>query len=289
MTCLLRVRLLLIFAALSSLTSSAQSAAVVPHSTISNTDDGRRYVASETVGISMLLPLDWIVADEDSPGYSQPAIVLLDLPQTMASMEMDHVTLEASAELFQKTTEEGFQKLAGSFEKLAESSVVRDGHKGVRVSYLSTTNGIRTKLLVEFFSSEKDHWTVSAFAPEEVFEKYRPTFDLMLESVRFVPIQNTKPVQDVANEAYTAGQHAFDHGDMAQAKVSFEMVTAMAPGSATAWTQLGRTYLRLTDYTSAEKAFRKVIQLQPQDQAAYGNLGIALSNQGRSRRGARGF
>ena len=279
-----RIRILLAGMVLSSLACVGQSTPgatppSAPHATINTTSDGRRYVTSDWVGISILLPPDWRIAREEPPSPGKPSTVILNLPQTFATVELNHMVFESSAELFQKTMELGFEKISDSFQKISEASVQRDGREGSRMQCLVTRRGIRSKVMMELFTDGKDHWMISASASDEVFEKYRDLFDRMLQSVRFTALAAAPAGKDAAADAFSSGQYAFNHGDLAEARSQLERAAKLAPASATAWILLGRTYLRLDDNLRAEEAFRKVIQLKPQDEWGYNNLGVALMNQ----------
>jgi len=69
----------------------------------------------------------------------------------------------------------------------------------------------------------------------------------------------------------------------AQATVPLEKARRLEPEKASIREALGIAYFRITDWSSAEREFRKLLELSPVDDYAHYALGRSLLQQGRRR------
>lgn len=73
-----------------------------------------------------------------------------------------------------------------------------------------------------------------------------------------------------AATAFLKGMSLFESGNRQQARQQFEAATRATSGFAQAWYWLGRTAFEARDYTAAEQAYAKVLELEPSNkEAAY--------------------
>ena len=86
-----------------------------------------------------------------------------------------------------------------------------------------------------------------------------------------------------AYDLYQLGRARLREGLAAQATVPLEKARRLEPDKASIREALGIAYFRITDWTSAEREFRKVLELSPVDDYAHYALGRSLLRQGRSR------
>ena len=82
---------------------------------------------------------------------------------------------------------------------------------------------------------------------------------------------------------FQQGRTHLREGMAAQATVPLEKAKRREPEKASIREALGIAYFRITDWTSAEREFRKVLELSPVDDYAHYALGRSLLRQGRSR------
>lgn len=87
-------------------------------------------------------------------------------------------------------------------------------------------------------------------------------------------------VTDVEVEFQTAVQLMKDE-EWQRASEKLAAITASAPGLPGAWLNLGITRIKTGDATGAELAFRKTLELDSSQTAAYNELGILLRRSGR--------
>ena len=87
-----------------------------------------------------------------------------------------------------------------------------------------------------------------------------------------------------AYDLYQLGRARLREGLAAQATVPLEKARRLEPEKASIREALGIAYFRITDWPSAEREFRKVLELSPVDDYAHYALGRSLLRQGRSRR-----
>ena len=88
------------------------------------------------------------------------------------------------------------------------------------------------------------------------------------------------------SDAYDLFQQGREHlrsGMPAQATVALEKAKRLEPEKASIREALGIAYFRITDWTSAEREFRKLLELSPVDDYAHYALGRSLMRQGRAR------
>ena len=86
-----------------------------------------------------------------------------------------------------------------------------------------------------------------------------------------------------AYDLYQLGRARLREGMAAQATVPLEKARRLEPEKASIREALGIAYFRITDWASAEREFRKVLELSPVDEYAHYALGRSLLRQGRSR------
>ena len=86
-----------------------------------------------------------------------------------------------------------------------------------------------------------------------------------------------------AYDLFKEGQKRLRSGLTAQATVPLEKAKRLEPAKASIREALGIAYFRITDWSSAEREFRKVLELSPVDDYAHYALGRSLLRQGRSR------
>ena len=86
-----------------------------------------------------------------------------------------------------------------------------------------------------------------------------------------------------AYDLYQLGRARLREGLAAQATVPLEKARRLEPEKASIREALGIAYFRITDWPSAEREFRKVLELSPVDDYAHYALGRSLLRQGRSR------
>ena len=86
-----------------------------------------------------------------------------------------------------------------------------------------------------------------------------------------------------AYDLYQLGRARLREGLAAQATVPLEKARRLEPEKASIREALGIAYFRITDWASAEREFRKVLELSPVDDYAHYALGRSLLRQGRSR------
>src|SRR3954464_3560009 len=86
-----------------------------------------------------------------------------------------------------------------------------------------------------------------------------------------------------AYQLFREGQKRLREGMAAQATVPLEKARRLEPEKASIREALGIAYFRITDFASAEREFRKVLELSPVDDYAHYALGRSLLRQGRSK------
>jgi Flp pilus assembly protein TadD len=90
-----------------------------------------------------------------------------------------------------------------------------------------------------------------------------------------------------AYELYQLGRARLRQGMAAQATVPLEKARRLEPEKASIREALGIAYFRITDWRSAEREFRKMLELSPVDDYAHYALGRSLIKQGRQAEGSR--
>ena len=83
-----------------------------------------------------------------------------------------------------------------------------------------------------------------------------------------------------AYDLYQLGRARLREGLAAQATVPLEKARRLEPEKASIREALGIAYFRITDWPSAEREFRKVLELSPVDDYAHYALGRSLLRQG---------
>ena len=86
-----------------------------------------------------------------------------------------------------------------------------------------------------------------------------------------------------AYDLYQLGRARLREGLAAQATVPLEKARRLEPDKASIREALGIAYFRITDWKSAEREFRKLLELSPVDDYAHYALGRSLMRQGRAR------
>jgi tetratricopeptide (TPR) repeat protein len=89
----------------------------------------------------------------------------------------------------------------------------------------------------------------------------------------------TRPSGDAATHA-TAGQAAFDSGDMTRAEQEYLAAVALDPKLARAQFGLGNVYVRFGRLPDAEQAFKGALASNPGMAAAHANLGVVYYQMG---------
>jgi Flp pilus assembly protein TadD len=84
-----------------------------------------------------------------------------------------------------------------------------------------------------------------------------------------------------AYDLYQLGRARLRDGMAAQATVPLEKARRLEPEKASIREALGIAYFRITDWSAAEREFRKVLELSPVDDYAHYALGRSLLKQGR--------
>ena len=92
--------------------------------------------------------------------------------------------------------------------------------------------------------------------------------------------RHDRPVSE-AYDLYQLGRARLREGLPAQATVPLEKARRLEPEKASIREALGIAYFRITDWQSAEREFRKVLELSPVDDYAHYALGRSLLKQGR--------
>ena len=90
-----------------------------------------------------------------------------------------------------------------------------------------------------------------------------------------------------AYDLYQLGRARLREGMAAQATVPLEKARRLEPDKASIREALGIAYFRITDWRSAEREFRKMLELSPVDDYAHYALGRSLIKQGRRAEGSR--
>ena len=117
-------------------------------------------------------------------------------------------------------------------------------------------------------------------------ESFEKLVDRDLEQV--FQLRRPKPV-DVEGGAgvFTAdqlnemGSKALDRGAFEAARTLLENATTKDPKHANAWNNLGRAYAGLDMLDEAEKAYKKQIEINPNDEYVFNNLGLLYHREGR--------
>jgi Flp pilus assembly protein TadD len=90
-----------------------------------------------------------------------------------------------------------------------------------------------------------------------------------------------------AYDLYQLGWARLREGMPAQATVPLEKARRLEPEKASIREALGIAYFRITDWASAEREFRKILELSPVDDYAHYALGRSLLQQGRREEASR--
>src|SRR6476659_7197062 len=85
-----------------------------------------------------------------------------------------------------------------------------------------------------------------------------------------------------AYDLYQLGRARLREGLAAQATVPLEKARRLEPEKASIREARGIAYFRIHDWQSAERGFRKVLELSPGDDYAHYPLGRSLMQQGRA-------
>ena len=84
-------------------------------------------------------------------------------------------------------------------------------------------------------------------------------------------------------DLYSQGCAHLKRGDVAQALVPLEKAKARAPDKASIRERLGIAYFRLGRWDEAEREFRALLDIQPNDDYGHYALGRCLEKQGHAR------
>jgi hypothetical protein len=153
----------------------------------------RRHYANREVAMQVLLPEGWQESNENSPSFQEGKMVVLRQTGTLAIVILAREELEASPELYIKTLATTIKSNAENFQQISQEKITRQGFQGTHIVWVTREGGVDYRNVVEVFSCDKQHFRVIARAPTEVFDRYAPTFNEMLESVQFLPVANTPP------------------------------------------------------------------------------------------------
>jgi tetratricopeptide (TPR) repeat protein len=97
------------------------------------------------------------------------------------------------------------------------------------------------------------------------------------------------PADAKPSEIHTAALQALQSGSYEAAVALFKKVLELEPEHQYAWNNLGRVYLRMGKENEAIEAFKKQIEINAFDEFAYNNLGVALLNLGQNKQAEEAF
>ena len=146
----------------------------------------RWYFVSDKLGMSILLPEGWERGVEQSPSFSQGAQTILQRPGTLASVILIRETLDASPDFYLKVDEKLIDQNLMDVRKISEERITLDGLQGVKRVRVGEDNEIKARLWTLIVSRGNVHFRITAFAPDEVFEKYAADFTEMVGSIQFL-------------------------------------------------------------------------------------------------------
>ncbi len=175
----------------------ARLRAGLPDTKVAVSETGQRYYVNDELGIKILLPQEWELASEEKPSFARGQAVVLGRPGTLARVGLGREMLEASPELYKRLVEKHVIQATDNYRKLTEEKVSRSGLEGTKILCTATDHNIKVRYWVEIFSVENQHFRITAWAPEEVFDRYADTFSEMMSSVQFLGLGEKLPAAEI--------------------------------------------------------------------------------------------
>lgn len=148
---------------------------------------GRQY-ASETLGMRIMLPEDWVLLTEAAPTTTTPGTAIFGRPGALVALVLVHEHLESTPDMYLKLMETQMKKREG-FARIAQASAARDNLAGTRWTMRWMENDIPYRGVMEIYSSRDEHFRIMFGAPEEMFERYTAALNEAIKSVQFTALK----------------------------------------------------------------------------------------------------
>ena len=291
----------------------------VTGTTVEEVAEGQRYYINDNLGMKILLPPDWVLLSEQAGSFQQPAQVVLGKQGTMARVMLTREIVEASLDLYVKLGKKLFNENLLVYRLVSDEKVSRAKLEGRSLVILGKQDDIQWRYWVEIFSAGEEHFRISAFAPEEVFERYSGAFKEMMSSVQFPTLANRLPATDallpeqggslppetkpggapeqkpselerlrkavVRNPGDVKARLALaaalaESGNTEGRITELQAATRLAPNFPPAHRRLGLAYLEKELYDEAIASYKRAVKLKPDDEYTHTNLGDAYREKG---------
>jgi len=133
------------------------------------------------VGAFSILPAQNWTADTTQDGNG--AVLKLTYPEDRANMNLviNSVDPNLSLDAFRAAAREKLKELHA--EVLSDTVKTIGGREAAMVMVMLESNGVRVKFYQTYFLVNGSVYIVTSGAPASVWEKYRPQFDSMLDSI----------------------------------------------------------------------------------------------------------
>jgi tetratricopeptide (TPR) repeat protein len=245
----------------------------------------KRFFVNDRVGIRIFLPPDWIMISEVSPSFERPAGVILAKPGSLGKVILARELLEGSPELYVKLVEETIRKNVLAFRLISDEEVSRGGLEGRRLVIVGKESDIEMRYWVEIFSAGKEHFRITATAPEELFEQYPETFNEMMTSVQFPGLSNRLPAALVGSLEQPEAPLVKTKPESGQEQKPTEVeelkqAVVQNPGDLMARRNLGAALLEAGDADGAIAEFQAASRLAPDNPFTHSSLGLAYARKG---------
>ena len=239
---------------------------------------------------------------EQAGSFQRPAEVILGKQRTTAHVVLMREVLEAPPALYMKLTKNQFSENSLQYRLISEEKVSRGGLEGRSLVFLAREGDVQMRYWVQIFSAGDEHFRISVFAPEELFERYANAFKEMMRSVQFPGLVNrfaatdailpeqvgslapeTKPgsaqeqklteleklKQAVAHnpgdvKARMTLAAALDESGNTEGRITeLQAATRLAPNFPPAHMALGLAYLEKGLHDEAIASYKRVVKLKP--------------------------
>ncbi|MBI4465687.1 MAG: tetratricopeptide repeat protein [Acidobacteria bacterium] len=251
---------------------------------------GQRYYINDVVGMKILLPPEWQLLEEEKGDATQPLIITLNRPGTLAFVVLAREVLEASHETYKNLFNQHVSQQGEDYRELGEEKVTRSGQDGTRVLISTKENEIRYRNWVQLFSVGNNHYRVAARVPEELFDRYKETFQQMLDSVELLGLANSaeapagqgtptggSPSQQSQYTRFGSGRVT---GGISNEIARLREKVAQNPNDANAHGDLGNALDDSGDSDGAIAEYKAALRLEPNNARAHRNLGAAYLRKG---------
>jgi tetratricopeptide (TPR) repeat protein len=139
---------------------------------------------------------------------------------------------------------------------------------------------LQQQALFTFIAEGSRRLVLSFNCSQAWFERYYGQVDASMKSMRLYPQPAATPEQKQRFlTAYNKGEAAYREGKPAEALAHFQEAAGVIPEFGDLQSTLGNLQQRLNRFPDAEAAYRRAIELDPEDAGPHYNLGVCLLKQ----------